>query len=65
VLVTTGATDPRVAPFHPAKRTARLQAACASGNPFLLRGDFDTGHGMRSMRAWQDAEAAYTSAFIR
>ena len=27
VLLTTGVTDPRVAPFHVAKMTARLQAA--------------------------------------
>ncbi|MEV4781296.1 prolyl oligopeptidase family serine peptidase [Burkholderia sp. LMU1-1-1.1] len=64
VLLTTGVTDPRVAPFHPAKMAARLQAATASGKPVLLRVDFDAGHGMGSTRAQQDAEAADTYAFI-
>ncbi|SFD88569.1 prolyl oligopeptidase family serine peptidase [Massilia yuzhufengensis] len=64
VLLTTGVTDPRVAPFHPAKMAARLQAATASGKPVLLRVDFDAGHGMGSTRAQQDMEAADTYAFI-
>jgi prolyl oligopeptidase len=64
VLLTTGATDPRVAPFHPAKMAARLQAASASGKPILLRVDFDAGHGVGSTRAQQDSEAADTYAFI-
>jgi prolyl oligopeptidase len=64
ILLTTGVTDPRVAPFHPAKMAARLQTATASGKPVLLRVDFDAGHGMGSTRAQQDAEAADTYAFI-
>jgi prolyl oligopeptidase len=64
VLLTTGVTDPRVAPFHPAKMAARLQAASVSGKPILLRVDFDAGHGMGSTRAQQDSEAADTYAFI-
>ncbi|MHA4866885.1 prolyl oligopeptidase family serine peptidase [Duganella sp. PWIR1] len=64
VLLTTGVTDPRVAPFHPAKMAARLQAATGSGKPVLLRVDFDAGHGMGSTRAQQDAESADTYAFI-
>ncbi len=64
VLLTTGVTDPRVAPFHPAKMAARLQAATSSGNPVLLRVDFDAGHGLGSTRAQQDREAADTYAFI-
>lgn len=64
VLLTTGMHDPRVAPFHPAKMAARLQAATASGKPVLLRVDFDAGHGMGSTRAQQDEEAADTYAFI-
>ena len=43
VLLTTGITDPRVAPFHAAKMAARLQAASSSGKPVLLRVDFDGG----------------------
>jgi len=64
VLLTTGVTDPRVAPFHAAKMAARLQVASASGKPILLRVDFDAGHGMGSTRAQADKEAADTFAFI-
>lgn len=64
VLLTTGVTDPRVAPFHPAKMAARLQAATASDKPIILRVDFDAGHGLGSTRAQQDREAADTYAFI-
>jgi prolyl oligopeptidase len=64
VLLTTGVTDPRVAPFHVAKMTARLQAASTSGKPILLRVDFDAGHGIGSTRAQQDREAADTYAFL-
>ncbi|HXY97091.1 MAG TPA: prolyl oligopeptidase family serine peptidase [Steroidobacteraceae bacterium] len=64
VLLTTGVTDPRVAPFHVAKMAARLQAASASGKPILLRVDFDAGHGIGSTRSQQDREAADTYAFL-
>ena len=64
VLLTTGVTDPRVAPFHVAKMTARLQAASKSGQPILLRVDYDAGHGIGSTRAQQDREAADTYAFL-
>jgi prolyl oligopeptidase len=64
VLLTTGVTDPRVAPFHAAKMTARLQAATSSGKPILLRVDYDAGHGIGSTRAQQDREAADTYAFL-
>ena len=64
VLLTTGVTDPRVAPFHVAKMTARLQACTSSGKPILLRVDFDAGHGVGSTRAQQDREAADTYAFL-
>jgi prolyl oligopeptidase len=64
VLLTTGVTDPRVAPFHVAKMTARLQAASSSGRPVLLRVDYDAGHGIGSTRAQQDREAADTYAFL-
>lgn len=64
VLLTTGVTDPRVAPFHVAKMTARLQAATASDNPILLRVDYDAGHGIGSTRGQADREAADTYAFL-
>jgi prolyl oligopeptidase len=64
VLLTTGVTDPRVAPFHIGKMAARLQAATNSKNPILLRVDFDAGHGIGSTRTQQDNEAADTYSFI-
>jgi prolyl oligopeptidase len=64
VLLTTGVTDPRVAPFHVAKMTARLQAASSSGKPILLRVDYDAGHGIGSTRSQQDRETADTYAFL-
>jgi prolyl oligopeptidase len=64
IMLTTGVTDPRVAPFHPAKMAARLQTATISGKPVILRVDFDAGHGMGSTRTQQDVEAADTYAFI-
>ncbi len=64
VLLTTGVTDPRVAPFHVGKMAARLQAATRSHKPILLRVDFDAGHGIGSTRAQQDREAADTYAFL-
>ena len=64
VLLTTGVTDSRVAPFHVAKMTARLQAATSSGKPILLRVDYDAGHGIGSTRGQQDREAVDTYAFL-
>jgi prolyl oligopeptidase len=48
VLLTTGANDPRVDSWEPAKMTARLQAATSSGKPVLLRVDYGGGHGFGS-----------------
>lgn len=48
VMFTTGANDPRVAPWHMLKMTARVQAATSSGRPVLLRIDYDAGHGIGS-----------------
>ena len=64
VLLTTGVTDPRVAPFHVAKMTAHLQKATSSGKPILMRVDYDAGHGIGSTRGQQDREAADTYAFL-
>ena len=64
VLLTTGVTDPRVAPYNVAKMTARLQAASTSGKPILLRVDYDAGHGIGSTRSQQDRESADTYAFL-
>jgi prolyl oligopeptidase len=48
VLLTTGANDPRVEPWHSRKFCARLQAATASGLPVLLRTSSNAGHGIGS-----------------
>ncbi len=48
VMFSTGANDPRVAPWQMAKMAARVQAATASGRPVLLRVDYDAGHGIGS-----------------
>lgn len=62
VLAMTGMTDPRVAPWHPAKMAARLQSA-STGGPVLLRVDFDAGHGLGSTRQQTDAQWADVLAF--
>jgi prolyl oligopeptidase len=64
VLLTTGATDPRVAPWQVTKMAARLQAATASAKPVLLRVDYDAGHGMGSTAAQRDEELADELAFL-
>jgi prolyl oligopeptidase len=64
VLLTTGANDPRVAPWEAGKMTARLQAATSSGKPVILRVETDAGHGIGSTRKQRDDETADTYAFI-
>jgi prolyl oligopeptidase len=51
VMLMTGFSDPRVAPWQSAKMAARLQAATSSGKPVLLRVDYNAGHGYRSASA--------------
>jgi prolyl oligopeptidase len=64
VLLTTGANDPRVAPWQAAKMTARLQAATSSGKPILLRVDYDAGHGLGSTKTQLDEQRADEYAFL-
>ncbi len=64
VLLTTGANDPRVAPWEAGKMAARLQAATRSKNPVILRVETDAGHGIGSTRKQRDDETADTYAFI-
>jgi len=45
ILLTTGINDIRVAPWQSAKMAARLQTATSSGEPILLRVDYESGHG--------------------
>ena len=58
VLFSTGANDPRVAPWHMMKMAARVQAATSSGKPALLRIDYDAGHGIGSNRSQREQELA-------
>src|ERR1039458_4701500 len=51
VLFTTGANDPRVAPWQMTKMTARVQAETRSDRPVPLRVDYDAGHGMGSTKS--------------
>ncbi|QNM95002.1 prolyl oligopeptidase family serine peptidase [Chitinimonas koreensis] len=64
VIVTTGANDPRVDAWMPAKLTARLQAASSSKRPVILRVDYDGGHGMGSTKSQQVAETADVWSFF-
>jgi len=64
VLLTTGINDPRVASWEPAKMTARLQAATASGKPVLLRVDYDAGHGIGSTKAQRQQDLADEWSFL-
>lgn len=64
VLFTVGMTDSRVEAWQPAKMTARLQRATRSGEPVLLRVNFDAGHGLGSTRSQIDEERADEFAFV-
>jgi prolyl oligopeptidase len=64
VLLTTGANDPRVAPWEAGKMAARLQAATSSRRPVILRVEYDAGHGIGSTRKQRDEETADTYAFV-
>jgi prolyl oligopeptidase len=46
VLLTTGANDPRVAPWQSRKFAAALQYASSSGQPVLLLTRMNAGHGI-------------------
>ena len=63
VLFTTGANDPRVAPWHMMKMAASVQAATSSGKPALLRIDYDAGHGMGSNRSQREQALADAWSF--
>ncbi len=65
ILARAGIADPRVTYWEPAKWIARLRAR-ASGGPFLLSVDFDTGHsGAEGRRATQRARAREISFALR
>jgi prolyl oligopeptidase len=64
VLLTTGANDPRVAPWQAAKMTARLQAATSGGKPILLRVEYEAGHGIGSTKTQRQHELADEWSFL-
>ena len=64
VLLTTGASDGRVAPYQSRKMAARLQAATSSANPILLRTEANAGHGIGTALATRIDEVADTCAFL-
>lgn len=64
VLLTAGLNDPRIAVWQPAKMAARLQAATSSGQPVLLRIEYDAGHGIGSTRQQLEVELADKLAFL-
>jgi prolyl oligopeptidase len=64
ILLTTGANDPRVDPWHSRKFCARLQAANASANPILLRTTDKAGHGIGSSLEEIIAERTDIYAFL-
>jgi prolyl oligopeptidase len=57
-LFTTGANDPRVAPWQMAKMAARVQAATSGKAPILLRVDYDAGHGIGSSNLQYEQQLA-------
>ena len=64
VLLTTGETDGRVAPYQSRKMAARLQAATSSKHPVLLRTEAAAGHGVGTALATRIEEEADTFAFL-
>lgn len=64
ILMTTGANDPRVDPYHSRKMTARLQYATSSPHPILLKQSSETGHGMGTPLAAEIDETADMLSFL-
>jgi prolyl oligopeptidase len=64
VLVATGANDMSAPTWDGMKFAARLQTATVSGNPILLRVDFEAGHGAGSTKRQSDSERADVFAFV-
>jgi len=64
VMFSTGANDPRVAPWQMAKMAARVQAANGGLRPQLLRVDYDAGHGMGSSSTQREIELADQWSFV-
>ncbi|MBK9032109.1 MAG: S9 family peptidase [Myxococcales bacterium] len=64
VLMTTGANDPRVAPWQSRKMVAALQAAQGGDAPILLRTSSSSGHGAGTAMDERIDAGAHVRAFI-
>jgi prolyl oligopeptidase len=64
VLFTTGANDPRVAPWQSRKFTAALQTATTSDQPILLLTRMNAGHGIGAPFSQRVGNAAIALTFF-
>jgi prolyl oligopeptidase len=64
MLLTTGANDPRVAPWQSRKFAAALQSATTSGRPILLLTRMDAGHGIGAPFSQRVGNTALTLTFF-
>lgn len=64
VLLTTGANDPRVAPWQSRKFAAALQSATTSGYPVLLLTRMNAGHGIGAPFSQRVGNAALSMTFF-
>ncbi len=64
VLMTTGANDPRVAPWHSRKMVAALQEAQEGSAPILLRTSANSGHGAGTSLDDRIGELAHVQTFM-
>lgn len=64
VLLTTGANDPRVAPWQSRKFAAALQDATMSGQPVLLLTRMNAGHGIGAPFSQRVGNAALSMTFF-
>ncbi len=63
VMFTHGVNDPRVEVWNSTKTAARLMAATDSGNPVLVRLDYQAGHGIGDTKSQVLDEVADVYAF--
>ncbi|HTE55222.1 MAG TPA: prolyl oligopeptidase family serine peptidase [Kofleriaceae bacterium] len=64
ILMTAGANDPRVAPWHSRKMVAALQAAQRGEAPILLRTSATAGHGAGTAMTERIGDLAQVQAFL-
>ena len=64
MLLTSGYNDARVDPWMPGKMAARLQQANPDGGPYLMRVEFEAGHGgVARSDIWEEIADQYTFLF--